>query len=385
MQFNKLEKALNSLYGRHQGIKTTQLFASGRICLLGEHIDYNGGEVITAAIDQGIRVIYRPTYNKILCLSSLQQEKELIINLEELIKFDASKDWGNYVLGIYKSFADKGEKLRGAEIVFDCDIPIGSGLSSSAALLVLNGVLLNHVHETGLSKFDIAKLCQQVENNFIGLQSGLMDPAAIALGKKNELLCLDCRDGNYNHLPIDMPNHTFLIFDTAKSRRLSDSAYNDRAEACKKALSEINNKKGKEESWRDLKLEDIRLLEDIVLQKRARHVISEMNRVENAKGLLKNHDLKGFGKLMSESHQSLKEDYEVSCTELDCFVDWANNNDKCLGAKMTGAGFGGCAIAIVDKASASDLIPEIESIYFEETGLKGKAFLSNAGNGVQEL
>jgi galactokinase len=315
----------------------------------------------------------------------LQQEKELIINLDEVITYNKSRAWGNYVLGVFKALSERDKKLRGAEMVFDSNLPIGSGLSSSSALLTLTVFVLNKVHESGLSRKEMAMVCKEIENDFIGLQSGLMDPVAIALAKQGKLLSFDCASRKHEHLDISMSDYAFLIFDTGKTRQLSDSAYNDRAEACEKALEAINQKKGEQQEWRSLDLGDIQFLSDEILQKRARHVISEMKRVGQAKVFLENNDIKGFGKLMFASHQSLKEDYEVSCDELDLFVDWANGHEKCLGAKMTGAGFGGCAVAIVEKQTAPDLILQIESKYQEETGLKGKAFVTEAGEGVYQL
>lgn len=381
----KLEKALNSLYGRHEGIKAEHFFAPGRICLMGEHIDYNGGEAITVAISHGIHVVCRPTFNKILCLSSLQKEKELIVNLEEELTYDEYRAWGNYIVGMYQAFSKKGVKLKGAEILFDSTLPIASGLSSSAALLVLSAYVLNHFHATDLSKREIAYLSKHVENDFIGLQSGLIDPISIACGDENHALSFDCEEKELTKIPLSMNGYAFLVFDTGKKRKLSDTAYNRRTESCEKALSLINQKKEKEQKWKSTSEEDINLLEDKKLQKRAKHVVTEMKRVKTAKKMLENNDIPAFAKLMTASHESLKNDYEVSCNELDFFVDWANANKHCLGAKMTGAGFGGCAVAIINRSAAPELITEIEKEYFAATGLKGKAFLTEASDGVRKL
>lgn len=377
-------KKFNSQYGRHVGLKTQQYFAPGRVCLLGEHIDYNGGTVLPMAIEQGIHLVMRPSLNDIVWLSSHEQDKELIINLLEPLKYKKEQDWGNYVVAVFKAFQDMGFKVKGAEMMFFSNLPIGAGLSSSAALMLVTGYALNHWLEAGLSKNELAKICQKAENEFIGLNCGLMDHMAVAEGKNGNLIALDCSTNIYRHIPFSSSDYTSVVFYTGKKRSLADSAYNERTKDCATSLKIISRQKRMEDlNWKAINETDLNYIDDVKLKKRAQHVVSEINRVNKGIAALKKHDYESFGQLLFESHTSLKNDYEVSCTELDIFVDFAKTQSNCIGAKMSGAGFGGSAVAIVEKASAHEFAKKAEAYYKDATGLTGISLVSNPSNGVR--
>ncbi|MEX0812705.1 MAG: galactokinase [Chitinophagales bacterium] len=387
MNETKLFNAFEAVYGRDAALGKRCFFAPGRVCLLGEHLDYNNAVVLPASIALGISAVYRPTLNHVLCISSLQQEKEMIIDLESPIVYQQGNEWGNYVLGVYRSFAEKGWKLSGAEILFHSDLPVGAGLSSSAALTVLTAFILNTVLKADYTKKKLAEICRKVENDFIGVNCGLMDPLAIALGKKDYLISLDCATEDFEYIPLDLAAHScaLVVFNTNKSRELAASAFNERVEECQNALEQISNKKGELLQWRDIGQDALNLLEDPTLKKRGRHLLTEIQRVSEAEELLKKGELKAFGQLMTQSHRSLKDDFEVSCPELDFFVESAIKEAGCMGAKMTGAGFGGCAIALIAQKQVPQFMQHIEKAYYVQTGLQGKAFVTTIDEGVREL
>jgi len=380
---DQLLKAFNETYGTADEIEF--FFSPGRVNLIGEHIDYNGGLVLPAALSLGISAAVRRRNDGFVRLCSGNEAGKAQINLNETLSAGISPKWANYPAGVMKYLIDAGHKLSGCDIFALSDLPESSGLSSSAALEVLSAFMM--LFPEGGSKIDrikIALLCQKVENEFIGVNCGIMDQFAVAMGKKDNAILLNTNNLSYEYIPFELGNYRLLIMNTRKPRELSDSKYNERRAECDAAL-EIIRKMKPVNNLVEADIEDIILIKDPILRKRARHVITENKRVEKSVRALKNGEIARFGHLMGASHDSLKNDYEVSGFELDTIVEQALNQPSCLGARMTGAGFGGCAIAIVEESGIEEFSDRVISGYKNLTGLDGEIYISIIEDGVKKL
>ncbi|MBY0424091.1 MAG: galactokinase, partial [Cytophagales bacterium] len=277
--------------------------------------------------------------------------------------------------------------LVGCDILFSSNLPDGAGLSSSAALEVLSGFLMMKLAgEDSINRIELAKTCQLVENKFIGVNCGIMDQFSVAMGKKGHAILLDCNTLNYQHVPMDLKGYSLVIMNTNKKRELADSKYNERRAECDKALKII---KGNERittlCQATMAHVDIYLKNQIVLKKRARHVISEQQRVMDSVNYLAAGKIKAFGQLMNDSHESLRNDYEVTGKELDILVGEAQSTSGCIGARMTGAGFGGCAIALVESDRVEYFQEKVRKEYHSKTNLMATFYESTLGDGVGSL
>ena len=323
--------------------------APARINLIGEHIDYNGGMVLPAAISLRTRLKINLRDDLKITLNSLNTNYYVESSLNDL-EYDKKYDWANYPIGVLYTLLKKGYKIdRGFDMIFDSNIPLGSGLSSSASILVLTCYALNKEFNLGINNKDIALLSQETEVKYCGLSCGIMDEAIIALGKKNEAILLDCAKFEYEYIPIDFKDYTIVVLQTNKKRALTESKYNERVKECNKALELLKNKYNINNlcELKSSELNNIKaLINDDIIYKRVKHVIKENERVYEFKDSLIKNDLINLGKLLNESHESLKNDYETSGLHLDTIVEAAQSYKDCLGARMTGAGFGGCAIAL---------------------------------------
>jgi galactokinase len=282
---------------------------------------------------------------------------------------------------------DNGIEIKGFDLFFDSNLPEGSGLSSSAAIEVLTGYILLHQAGQPIDLSDLAVLCQHVENEFIGVKCGIMDQFAVANCKKEYALLLDCNTLEYEHVPFELDDYSLLVIDSKKPRSLIKSAYNQRKAESDEAVK-ILIEAGKltyAESLVHADMEDLNLLTDPIIRKRARHVVSENIRVKHAAKALKMGDLHTFGRLMNASHQSMKEDYEVTGLEMDTLAETAQHIDGCLGARMTGGGFGGCAIALVQKSHIERFKKILSDRYHKVTGLHCKIYECEAEDGVRAL
>lgn len=362
-------------------------FCPGRVNLIGEHIDYNGGKVMPCAISLGTWLAVSKNKDKLLRFHSLNFPETTELHLQDSYS-KTGKTWYNYPLGVINEFVQEGNMMSGLDMVFYGNLPIGAGLSSSAAIEVVTGFALSQLFALNISNKDIALMGKKAENQFIGVNSGIMDQFAVALGKKDKAILLDCDTLDYEYLPFETGDFILTIINSNKRRTLADSKYNERFAECGKALKAL--KKGLNVTHLcDIGLSSFEehryLIEDPVLQKRALHVISENFRVGEARDALKANDLVSFGKLMYASHQSLKDWYEVSGKELDTIVDFCKTYDDCIGARMTGAGFGGCAIALVKKNKFKDFASTITPYYNERIGYTPEVFASEIGDGVRKL
>ncbi len=362
-------------------------FCPGRVNLIGEHIDYNGGSVMPCAVSQGTYLAVSKNNDKIFHFQSLDFAAEANLHLQGSYS-RTGKQWFNYPLGVIDHFIQNGFAISGLNMLFSGNLPVGSGLSSSASIEVLTAFALNNLFGSNISLTDMALLSKKVENEFMGLNCGIMDQFAVAMGKKGKAILLDCDTMRYEYIPFETPGYSLVIINTNKKRELVGSKYNERFAECALALTllkqELDVSNLCDISPADLELNK-HLITDSVIQKRAGHVISENARVKDAAIALQTGDLETFGKLMYASHRSLKDDYEVSGKELDTIIAFCKDHEECIGARMTGAGFGGCAIALVKTNKVKDFSTDLSIYYENEIGYPAGIFVSGAEDGVREL
>ena len=360
-------------------------FAPGRVNLIGEHIDYNGGKVLPAAISLGIYALISPRQDRKLVLNSLNVPGTVEFNLENEIVYDKKNLWANYPLGVAAALRQANLPLEGANILFQSNLPHGSGLSSSAAIEVLTWFMLQSEFGSSVDEREkIALQCQKVENEFIGVHCGIMDQFAIAMGKKDSAILLDTSTLEHEYIPLELNNYCLVILNTNKKRTLADSKYNERREQCEIALSLLSKKTGIQNLCEATVSQIEKYISEPVIRKRALHASTENQRVLDTCAALRSHDFIAFGNLLNESHRSLKENYEVSGHELDSIVDAAVKSPGCLGARMIGAGFGGCGLALVEKQYLDDFSRNVKKLYAESTEYKADLYPCTISDGVHK-
>jgi len=359
-------------------------FSPGRVNLIGEHIDYNGGYVLPLALSIGTHGLIRYRDDNIIQLRSLNADGEILINLSEDIKYDEQCKWSNYPCGVIKYLMDEGYSISGCDILFASNLPINSGLSSSASIEILTGyMLLYRAFQDKINRINLARLCQRAENEFIGVNCGIMDQFSIVMGKKDNAILLDCNTLQFKYIPVYLDKYSLIVIDTNKKRSLSDSEYNKRRAECKKVLH-ILRKHRNIENLCETSIDDIYdYVGDDTLRRRARHVVTEQKRVLESVEMLKKGDVVSFGRLLTASHKSLKNDYEVTGIELDTVVFEALNVEGCIGSRMTGAGFGGCAIALVENRKIDEFQKQISKGYTKKTGLRADFYKCGISNGCR--
>ena len=374
-------------YGEdNREIKT--FLSPGRVNLIGEHIDYNGGFVFPGALTVGIYAAIALRDDNKIRMRSKNVAGEVVINLDEELAYKKEDDWGNYPKGVIKALKDLGHNVPGMDLVLYSNIPDGAGLSSSAALEVLMAYIILYLENPEqIDRVEVAKICQKVENEFVGVNCGIMDQFAVSVGKKDSAILLDCASLYYEYAPLNLGDYSLVIMSTNKRRELADSKYNERRAECEKALEIINS--NKEEKLPNLcaaTLNDIEsFITDETIKKRAIHVVTENERVKKSMEMLKANDIKAFGALMTASHLSLENDYEVTGLHLDTLVHEALKIEGCIGARMTGAGVGGCAIALVDNKKVDEFKEKVSIAYENVTGIKPSFYTSNIGEGTHIL
>ena len=361
--------------------------APARINLIGEHIDYNGGKVLPCAISKYIVALVSKRSDNIISISSTEVNKHLELDLNDL-NYRKENDWGNYVFGMFHTFINQGYKItHGFNILVSSDIPLASGLSSSAALLDLIGYIINDIFNFKISNKNIALLAQICENKYCGLKSGIMDEAAIALAKENKCMLLDCATFEYEYYDMNLNDYAFVVLKTNKPRKLVESKYNERVEECTNILNILNPIYNIKNICQlpVSELDKIKgYLANDLLYKRAKHIITENLRVNDFVIALKENNIHLIGKLLNESHNSLKNDYEVSGFHLDAIVESALKAGA-LGSRMTGAGFGGCAIALIKKNDFSTFKNNVIKEYFNKTKLKPEIFMVDIVKGPEQI
>jgi galactokinase len=365
-------------------------FSPGRINLIGEHTDYNGGYVFPAAISIGTYGVAVPRADNLVRVYSLNFEAVGIIEftLDELI-YSTESHWGNYVKGYLLKLIEAGHQFsHGFELVIEGTIPNGSGLSSSASLELLIGTIANDLYHLNLDRLTLVKLGQKVENEFIGVNSGIMDQFAIGFGEHGKAILLDTNTLNYEMVPAEFGDYKIVIMNTNKRRELADSKYNERRAECEEALKRLQKKldinalgelsEAEFEANREL-------IGEVILEKRAKHAVYENGRTLKAKTALVAGDLVNFGRLLNASHQSLKEDYEVTGLELDTLAETAQKQVGVLGARMTGAGFGGCAIALVKANEIEHFIESVGAVYKNKIGYSAAFYVATIAEHAHKL
>jgi galactokinase len=362
--------------------------APGRVNLIGEHTDYNDGFVMPMAIEKDIRMVMQLREDKKVKAYSLDYDKLIEFKIDNLL-YDKENIWVNYIKGIIDELQKMGKKLQGFNLIFTGNIPQGSGLSSSAALEVVTALAISDLHKIDIEAVELALLAQRAENNFVNVQCGIMDQYISRLGKKDNALLIDCRTNEYQLVPFENEEYKIVICNSKVERGLVDSEYNKRRKECNQAVDFFTEKMDKNiTALRDLDLDTLHKYKEELSEtvyKRAHHVISENQRVLAAKKALEANDMNNLGKLLYASHKSLSNDYEVSCQELDLLVDLASQQKGVKGARMTGAGFGGCTVNLVNKEYTADFVEKIKSKYYEKTNLKADIYITNPASGARKL
>ena len=372
------------------GGEIRSFFAPGRVNLIGEHTDYNGGHVFPCALTIGTYACVRKRDDRRLNFYSLNFEDLGVISLSlDDISYKKEHNWVNYPMGIVSTLKEDGMEInQGFDIVYYGTIPNSSGLSSSASIEVLTCYVIKSLYGFEIDNINNALIGQRAENNYIGVNCGIMDQFAIAMGKKDHAIFLDTATLNYEYAPIDLAGAKIVIMNTNKKRGLGDSKYNERRAECEEALAELKTKVDIA-SLGQLTEEEFEvekhLIGSYVRQKRAKHAVYENQRTIKAVKALKDGDLALFGKLMIASHDSLRDDYEVTGIELDTLVSEGLKQEGVIGARMTGAGFGGCAVAIVKEENVDDFIKNVGAAYEKEIGYAADFYVVEIGDGPREL
>lgn len=386
MRLQELVNKFKTLYGTSE-LQMRVFFAPGRVNLIGEHTDYNGGFVFPCAIDYGTFLIVRRTTDTNYKFATLNFDFKTDIPVGKP-KYKKENKWVNYPLGIIDQYYIDGNNISGLEFLFYGNIPDSAGLSSSASIEMLTAFALNNIFKTLYSPMELVKISKSAENNFIGLNCGIMDMFAIGFGQSGQALALNCSTMEYDTIPLELGDYKIVITNSNKKRALADSKYNERVEECNKAVKWISKEK-KITNLSELSLADFRTVEHLipipVIRRRAAHIISENYRVKESIKALNKGNLELFGKLMNASHNSLRDLYEVSGVELDCLVETSQKCNGVLGSRMTGAGFGGCTVSLVHKNSIEDFKIIVKNKYFNKFGLEAEFYETNAGDGVKEI
>lgn len=381
------EKRFYEIYGT-EGEGT--YFSPGRVNLIGEHTDYNGGNVFPCALTIGTYGVVRKRKDQIVRMYSENFPEEGIIEFSlENLSYHTKHRWANYPKGVLAMLHSEGYQVEtGMDVYYYGNIPNGSGLSSSASIEVLTAYMMKDLFQFEISMIDLIKLCQKVENVYLGVQSGIMDQFIVAMGKKDQAMLLDTNTLEFRYSPVKLEETVLVVTNSNKKRGLADSKYNERRAECEEALRRLQstlsiNSLGELGTDTFLKYQDI--IGDQTLLKRARHAVSENERTLLAVEALETNQLEEFGKLMNASHDSLRDDYEVTGIELDTLVKLGRGVKGTLGSRMTGAGFGGCTVSIVKKEAVEKFIQEVGTQYKNAIGYDADFYVVSIGDGVRKL
>ena len=383
MKLEDLKNAFRNLYGCEA---EHAYFAPGRVNLIGEHTDYNGGLVFPCALSFGTWLLISRRDDHQNCLQSLNMDFSATIDGSAFTS--SPKEWIKYPAGVMKEFADRGHDVWGYNMLYAGNVPLGAALSSSASIEVVTAMMLDDVCHAQLGMTELVKLSQRAECDFVGVKCGIMDQFASGFGKKNHAIALDCATLHYEHVPLKIDGYKLLIINTNKPHSLVASKYNDRRRECEEAAHILSQKypitylcELTEEQFETSK----HLIQDQIVRNRAEHAVYENARVHKAIQALKEGNLAFFGQLMNASHRSLKELYEVSCFELDTLAENAQQYDGVIGSRMTGGGFGGCTVTLIEENKVEDFIAYMAPLYKETTGLEASFYIADIGDGARKL
>ena len=359
--------------------------APGRINLIGEHVDYNNGFVLPAAINKSAIVSISKRTDQQIHLTAIDIPDELIIESLNNLGIQ-EKSWANYIIGVIAQFLKKYSFSNGFNVALTSDVPIGAGLSSSAAIECAVAFGLNELFEFGIDKMELALMAQKAEHEFAGVQCGIMDQFASLFGQKDQVVLLDCASMEFQYFPLVLKDYQIVLFDSGVKHALASSEYNTRRFECEAGVQLMAAKYPQVQSLRaatmDMLNEMVSEQENPKVYKRCKYVIEEIERTKLATHDLKMHQLKAFGAKMFDTHQGLSELYEVSCPELDFLVEQVKNNDAIIGARMMGGGFGGCTINIIKSEKAPQIIHEIKAAYQQTTGKNLKHYIVSIEDGT---
>ncbi len=372
------QQVVEEFHRRYGEAPTLVVRAPGRVNLIGEHTDYNDGYVMPLAIDRAVWIAARPRSDNYMTLYSMDFDQVAEISLTEIVKRENL--WVEYVQGVAWALQEDGRTLKGWNGVIAGDVPIGAGLSSSAAIELASARTFCAVADIEWNAPEMAKLCQHVENEWLGVKTGIMDQMISATGVAGHAVLIDCRWLHLDPVPLP-PNTAVVVLDTATRRELVTSAYNERREQCETAARFFNVP-----ALRDVtpeQVEAVRDLLDDVIYRRARHIVTENQRTLDAAYAMRVGDAAALGRLMNASHASLRDDYEVSSDALNLIVDCAHEHDACIGARMTGGGFGGCAVALVKAESTGDFVAKVAACYQQRSGLTPAVYVCQATDGAK--
>lgn len=385
MNILDLKKQFIEIYGEGE---VRSFNSPGRVNLIGEHIDYNGGYVFPCALQFGTFGCVRKRNDNLLNFVSTNFDLK-VQSTSDNIQLKEEDDWANYPKGVISIMKSLGYNAHGMDILVSGNIPNGAGLSSSASLELLIAVMVNDLFNGGkIDRVELVKICQKAENQFVGVNCGIMDQFAIGMGKKNKAILLNCDTLEYSYADMKIGDYSIVIMNTNKRRALNESKYNERRTECEQALKLLNSKK-EIKSLCELTVSEFEEIKDVltdkIIRNRAKHAIYENDRVKKAYKYLEAGNLIEFGKLLIGSHESLRDLYEVTGKELDVIVEEAIKVPGCIGARMTGAGFGGCAVAIVNNSSIEDFQKIVGENYKNRIGYEPSFYLSGVGEGTCEI
>jgi galactokinase len=363
----------NDIYSRNDG-DILILSAPGRVNLIGEHTDYNDGYVLPVPLSSRIYVAGRANRSKTINVYAADFNQKASYNLDDIL-YDQETPWVNYPKGITKTLVDQGYDLSGCDILIKGDVPLGAGLGSSAAVEIATARLLNDLYMLNIDPIELAYVGMKAENEFVGVQCGVMDQFVASLGSVDNALFIDCRTNDHENVPLD-PDHAVMIVNTMVKRELATSAYNERRRQCEEGVRLLERSIPGIKALRDVSANHLDQIDELPepIRSRCRHVVTENARVLDSIIALKQGNMNDLGELMNASHDSLRDDYNVSCRELDTLVDAARNITGTLGARMTGAGFGGCTVNLVEKETAQRFRETITTIYETATGIHPEVY-----------
>jgi len=386
MDLKILKEHFFEKYGNRND-KPVLFFSPGRVNLIGEHTDYNGGFVFPCALNYGTYLFIRKNKTNILKFSTLNFKEDTDIILKGLFT-NTGKKWINYPLGVINQFIKKGIELTGLEFLYYGDVPNGAGLSSSASIEMVTAIALNDLFSADIDTLELVKMSQKAENEFVGMNCGIMDQFAVGFGKKDHAIFLNCDTLSFENVPLVLNGYSLIITNTNKRRGLTDSKYNERRSECDKAVELLQAYKPIA-NLGEMHIDEIKILDkyirDTTVRNRAKHVISENGRVVEAVKVLKDNNIVRFGELMNLSHDSLKDDYEVTGNELDTLVYEGRKLPGVIGTRMTGAGFGGCTVTIIRKEDSAGFMTKLSAVYQKKTGLIPDFYQPEVGDGARKL
>lgn len=386
MKTTVAEKLPNTKLNDFISDATIVVRSPGRINLIGEHTDYNEGFVLPAAIDKAAYLAFTQREDEAINLFSLDLNDKYSSNIREFSP--TKKSWPNYILGVANQFRERGLLTKGFDAALTADVPIGAGLSSSAAVENAIGMALNESLKTNIDKLSLVKISQEAEHTYPGVMCGIMDMFASMFGKKNHVIKLDCRSLDYQYEPLEMEGYRILLIDTQVKHSLNETGYNNRREQCEEGVAMVQKHDPEVKSLRDVTMEMLNQYvrpKDELIYKRCSYVLEENERLLKACDYLEQGNLKAFGQKMYESHEGLSKKYEVSCKELDFLVEQVRGREEVPGARMMGGGFGGCTINLVKEEAVNTIIEQVTSAYQKQMHLEAKAYITNIEGGTNLL